>query len=109
MVFKQFMVSATYVPSQDVLKQQTTETANLPALMELNMYVSVSLDASYCYCSLNSRDQDRPSLEGATSSLCKFSTVSRHFGAETKICALQICAIQNITLRFQGTPGFIEI
>ena len=38
MVIKHFMVSATYVPSQDVLEQQTTETANYSALMELNNF-----------------------------------------------------------------------
>ena len=36
LVIKHFMVSATYVPSQDVLEQQTTETVNYSALMELN-------------------------------------------------------------------------
>ena len=41
-VIKHFMVSATYVPSQDVLEQQTTETANYSALMESNT-VSVRL------------------------------------------------------------------
>ena len=45
--------NATYVPSQDVLEQQTTETANYSVLMELIifLYVSVSLYASYCCCS----------------------------------------------------------
>ena len=40
MVIKHFMVSATYVPSQDVLEQQTTETANYnySVLMELNNF-----------------------------------------------------------------------
>ena len=42
MVIKHFMVCGTYVPSQDVLEQQTTETANYSVLMELNN-VSVRL------------------------------------------------------------------
>ena len=58
-VIKHFMVSATYVPSQDVLEQQTTETANYSVLMELVLflYVSVSLHASYCYCSFSGSRQ----------------------------------------------------
>ena len=59
MVTKHFMVSATYVPSQDVLEQQTTETANYSVLMELIifLYVSVSLYASYCCCSFSGSRQ----------------------------------------------------
>ena len=46
MVFKHFMVSATYVPSQDVLERQTTETVNYSALMELyNFSVRLSFIA----------------------------------------------------------------
>ena len=79
-------------------------------ITSVELYVSVSLHASYCYCSFSGSRQTQSG--GATSSLCKSSTVSRHFGAETKICVLQIChmhAFQNITLRFQGIPAFIEI
>ena len=57
MVFKYFMVSATHVPSHDALEQQTTETANYSALMELT-------DFSICLSFIH-EDQDRPCLEGA--------------------------------------------
>ena len=46
-------------PSQDVLEQQTTETANYSVLMELIIFlhVSVSLHASYCCCSFSGSRQ----------------------------------------------------
>ena len=50
-VNKHFMVSATYVPSQDVVEQQTTETANYSGLMELNNFsVRLSLIARHLCC-----------------------------------------------------------
>ena len=39
-VIKHFMVSATYVPSQDVLEQQTTETANYSVLNNFSVRLS---------------------------------------------------------------------
>ena len=45
------MVSATYVLSQDVVEQQTTETANYSGLMELNSFsVRLSLIARHLCC-----------------------------------------------------------
>jgi len=52
-----FMVSATYVPSLNILEQQTTETA-------LNTQFKL-------VCTTVLSVQDNPSLEGATSSLLK--------------------------------------
>ena len=69
MVIKHFMVSATYVPSQDVLEQQATETANYSVLMELNNFsVCLSFIAHklYCYCSFSGSKQAK---SGATLSL----------------------------------------
>ena len=68
MVIKHFMVSATYVPSQDVLEQQTTETANYSALtrahfrrldapLALTEFNVRPLHASYCYRSFSGSRQ----------------------------------------------------
>ena len=71
MVIKHFMVSATYVPSQDVLEQQTTETANYSILMDFS---TTQLHCTQATATVLSQDQDRPSLEGATLSLCKYAS-----------------------------------
>ena len=74
-------VSATYVPSQDVLEQQTTETANYSALMELNNFsVRLSFIARKLLATVLSQDQDRPSLEGVTLSLCKYASELAGYG-----------------------------
>ena len=68
------MVSATYVPSQDVLEQQTTETVNYSAFMELIIFCTSQFHCTQATATFLSHDQDRPSLEGATLSLCKYAS-----------------------------------
>ena len=64
------MVSATCVPSLDILEQQTTETALVEFINFL--YVSIPLNPQFkLVCSTLLSVQDNPSLEGATSSLLK--------------------------------------
>ena len=80
MVIKHFMVSATYVPSQDVMEQQTMETAN---------YNNYLICTSQFHCTqatatVLSQDLDRPSLEGATLSLCKYASELAGYGVNAR-------------------------
>ena len=68
LIIKHFMVSATYAPSQDVLEQQTTETANYSAL------ILTQFHCTQATATVLSQDQDRPSLEEATLSLHKYAS-----------------------------------
>ena len=82
MVIKHFMVSAIYVPSQDVLEQLTTETANYSVLMELIIF---QFHCTQATAAVLSQDQDRPSLEGATLSLCKYASELAGYGVHSVV------------------------
>ena len=61
------------------------ETANYSVLMELIifLYVSVSLHASYCYCSFSGSRQAQSG--GATLSLCKYASELAGYGVNSVI------------------------
>ena len=81
-VIKYFMVSATYVPSQDVLEQQTTETA---ALMELNNFsVRLSFIARKLLLLFFLRIETGP-VWRATLSLCKYASELAGYGVNSVI------------------------
>ena len=79
------MVSATYVPSQDVLEQQTMETANYSVLMELIIFCTSQFHCTQATAAVLSQDRDRPSLEGATLSLCKYASELAGYGVNSVI------------------------
>ena len=62
-------------------------TANYSALMELNNFsVRLSFIARKLYtATVLSQDQDRPSLEGATLSLCKYASELAGYGVNSVI------------------------
>ena len=61
LVIKHFLVSATYVPSQDVLEQQIMETANYSAL---RIFCTSLFHCKQATATVLSQDKDSPVWRG---------------------------------------------